>query len=93
MSDRRLRRFSSFFLTSYSCFFLPNSFLPSYLLTFSSFHFLTAQAMAGKLSSQKGLIVEVDVKGYVAANKDLADCALYVVTSNTKQVFNSVLIL
>ena len=49
--------------------------------------------MAGKLSSQKGLIVEVDVKGYLAANKDLADCALYVVTSNTKQVFNSVLIL
>jgi hypothetical protein len=49
--------------------------------------------MAGKLSSQKGLIVEVDVKGYLAATKDLADCDLYVVASNTKQVFNSVLIL
>ena len=93
MSDRRLRRFSSFFLTSYSCFFYLT---PSYLLTFLPsrlFTFSPAQAMAGKLSSQKGLIVEVDVKGYLAANKDLADCALYVVTSNTKQVFNSVLIL
>jgi hypothetical protein len=45
--------------------------------------------MAGKLSSQKGLIVEVDVEGYLAATKDLADCDLYVVTSNAKQVFNS----
>ena len=45
--------------------------------------------MAGKLSSQKGLIVEVDVEGYLAATKDLADCDLYVVTSNAKQVFDS----
>jgi hypothetical protein len=43
--------------------------------------------MAGKLSSQKGLIVEVDVKGYLAATNDVTDHGLYVENNaNMKQV-------
>ena len=44
--------------------------------------------MAGKLSSQKGLVVEVDVQGYLSATSNVADCDLYVEdTANMKQVF------
>ena len=74
-----------YFLSCPSLLFLILSFLPSYLpclLTFSP-----AQAMAGKLSSQKGLIVEVDVKGYLAATNDVTDHGLYVENNaNMKQV-------
>ena len=43
--------------------------------------------MAGKLPSQKGLIVEVDVKGYLAATNDVTDRGLYVENNaNMKQV-------